>query len=130
MKICPKCELNYIADNADLCSVCAQQVKIQRIEVHDFTLDRSNDDEKFLRQIGAAWVVSYTWYNKVDKTHLNWRTVSLEWRISAFNHTQQYHANWLKQIIKMDECKLSKNHIGLSGYEIIAMARKLLQLAQ
>lgn len=127
MKLCPKCELNYIADNADLCDSCAQQAKKRQVCAHGSISMSQSDDEKLLRQMGVAWFVSYSWYNIVDRNHRNWQTVDTNWRIPAFNRTRQEHINWLKQIIQKSEKKLNNNNLGLSGHEIISMAKKLLQ---
>ncbi len=69
-----------------------------------------------------------TTYNRVEKTHTNWKNVSTyNNRISTYNRTQSYHTHWLKQIVHMNENNLDKNTIGLKGYEVIEMANKLLQ---
>lgn len=86
------------------------------------------DGGRALTTLGAAWFVSYSWYKKVDRTHTNWKNVSTyNNRIATYDRTQSYHTYWLKQIIHMNEKNLDKNTIGLSGYEVIEMANKLLQ---
>lgn len=91
---------------------------------HTFSFDGGEE----LTTLGAVWFVSYSWFNKIDTTHLNWQNVSTyDSRISTYKRTQEYHMYWLKQIIHMNECNLDKNKIGLKGSEVIAMAKKLLQ---
>ena len=81
---------------------------------------------EYLTTIGAAWFISYMWYNKVDKSHTNWKRVSTyNNRISTYNHTGSYHTFWLAQIVSMSARNLDKNTLGLRGYEIINMAKEL-----
>ncbi len=91
---------------------------------HTFNFDGG---EK-LTTMGAVWFVSYCWYNKVDKTHLNWKNISTyTTRISVYRITEAYHNYWLEKIIQMNENNLNKNTIGLKGHEVINMAKKLLK---
>lgn len=79
--------------------------------------------------MGAAWFVSYCWYDKVDNTHTNWNKVStFRNRISVYKSTQSFHTYWLRKIIGMNENNLNKNTIGLSGRRIIDMANELLNI--
>ena len=81
-----------------------------------------------LTTMGAAWFVSYYWYNAVDKEHKNWQCVSTyRERISAFNRTKHFHEYWLEQITKMNERNLDKNAIKLKGSDVINMAMSLLK---
>lgn len=43
-------------------------------------------------------------------------------RMSFYNSSKEHHASWLKQILNMNEARLDKNQIGLSGDELKAMA--------
>ncbi|MDE7106868.1 MAG: hypothetical protein K2O39_00945, partial [Clostridiales bacterium] len=82
----------------------------------------------YLNTMGAAWFVSYSWYDKVDKSHKKWANVSTyKTRLSVYKRTQSYHTYWLKQIVSMNENNLDKNTIGLSGRRIIEMASELLR---
>ena len=35
MKKCPKCEMNWIEDNEELCSVCLQEMKPVKAQIHE-----------------------------------------------------------------------------------------------
>lgn len=85
------------------------------------------DGGVYLNTMGAVWFVSYSWYDKVDVTHTNWRKVSTyNNRISVYRRTLSYHTYWLRQIVKMSENNLNRNTIGISGRRIIEMASALL----
>ncbi len=87
------------------------------------------DGGMYLNTMSASWFVSYSWYDKVDKAHTNWKNVSTcSNRLSVYKHTQSYHKYWLKQIVSMRENKLNRNTIGLSGRRIIEMASELLKI--
>ena len=48
LKKCPKCELNYITDSEDLCSVCKDNLKVkQNYETIGHTSTRHHYDEEF-----------------------------------------------------------------------------------
>ena len=80
-----------------------------------------------LSSIGASWFVSYFYYLQIDKNHKNWQKLSTcQNRISTFNSTSNYHKSWLKEICNMEESRLDKNTIGLSGFEVQDMAEKIL----
>jgi hypothetical protein len=85
------------------------------------------DGGEYLTTMGAAWFVSYSFYNLQDQTHLNWERVSTcPSRISTFNRTNQYHKFWLQQVLNMKDDNLNKNTIGLNATQIKQMARLLL----
>lgn len=90
---------------------------------HDYNFAGGN----ILANMGASWFVSYSWYCFVNKNHKNWLNISTyEGRISSFKRSVSYHNFWLQQIAHMSENKLSTNKIGLSGSDVIYMAKKLL----
>jgi len=90
---------------------------------HNFNFDGGEQ----LRKIGAAWFVSYMFYELVDRTHLNWNEVStFQLRINTFNKTREYHKYWLQQVINMNDKRLSTNTINLKPIEIKTMAKKIL----
>lgn len=90
---------------------------------HPFSFDGGDE----MCTMGAAWFVSYMWYEKKDRTHMNWTKVSTySNRISVYNRTRSHHTYWLRQILHMNESNLDKNTIGLKGYKVIEMADKLL----
>lgn len=81
-----------------------------------------------LTTMGASWFVSYMWYNKIDRTHMNWRKVkTYSSRISVFSNTVKFHKSWLNEIISMKEEKLGQNKIQLSGKTVKEMAGILLE---
>ena len=80
-----------------------------------------------LKSIGAAWFVSYCYYDHIDKTHKNWDCVSTaKTRISTYKNSVTFHKDWLKEILNMNESGLGKNVLGLSGADIKRMATDLL----
>jgi len=82
-----------------------------------------------LTRIGACWFVSYMYYKKVDNTHLNWKKVSTHpTRASNCIRNSVYHKAWIKEIVKMNPNQLEKNKLGLSGTDIICMAKVLLPI--
>ena len=90
---------------------------------HTFKFDGGEE----LTTMGAAWFVSYCYYNHIDRQHKNWQTVSTASnRISVYNRTNHYHTYWLKKVLQMDEYNLEKNTIKLSGIDVKYMAAQLL----
>lgn len=52
---------------------------------------------EILRTIGATWLVSYAYYDHVDKTHTNWNEVkTTSQRISRYERSREHHTNWLR----------------------------------
>ena len=91
---------------------------------HNFSFEGGEE----LRSIGATWLVSYAYYDHVDKTHKNWAKVSTaQMRVRRYERTRGYHEIWLKYVESMEDANLSKNTIGLTPQETKAMARKILQ---
>lgn len=83
---------------------------------------------EILSRISASWFVSYCYYNFLDANHKNWETSSTaSSRKSKYNNSKKYHLLWLQRISEMNERNLSKNEIGLKGYEVVEMAKKLLK---
>ena len=81
-----------------------------------------------LRKIGASWFVSYSYYMYCDKHQKNWEnTASLNLRLSYYKQGKSFHYQWLKYAVTMSASKLNGNRLGLSGEEIIEMAKKVLQ---
>ena len=93
----------------------------------------SFDDDRlyYLRKIGASWFVSYSYYERIDKGHVNWQDVKphvLHSRFYMFERTRSLHKEWLQEVACMNDARLSTNTIGLSGVKIKAMANELLAL--
>ena len=81
----------------------------------------------FLTLMGASWFVSYKFYMEIDDDHDNWQKVNTYDRIQVYDHTTDYHKEWLHKILLMNSENLSANHIGLSGVQIINMAKLILK---
>lgn len=82
---------------------------------------------KHLTRIGASWFVSYMYYQKVDKTHSNWKNISNPMdRAEKCNKYSIYHKVWINEIVGMNPNRLRRNQLGLSGNDIISMAKILL----
>ncbi|MBR3810119.1 MAG: hypothetical protein IKK46_07420 [Clostridia bacterium] len=84
---------------------------------------------KELTGIGASWFVSYMYYLKVDKAHLNWQNISNPMtRASKCANNSRYHKVWIDKIADMNPNRLKRNNLGLTGNDIISMANILLPL--
>ena len=82
-----------------------------------------------LTRIGASWFVSYMYCKKKDPAHLNWEKVSnFSMRASKCNKNSTYHKDWLKEIVAMNPKQLQRNKLGLTGNDIISMAKILLPI--
>ena len=82
---------------------------------------------KQLTHISASWFVSYMYYLTADRTHNNWKNVSDPMkRASRCNNNSAYHKVWINEIVGMNPNRLGKNQLGLSGTDIISMAKILL----
>lgn len=85
------------------------------------------EDGEYLTTMGAVWFVSYCYYNKIDKIHLNWQNIStVSNRMSVYRRTADFHKFWLHRVLEMNDRNLNKNTLGLSGDEVKNMAKKLL----
>ncbi|MBR2362712.1 MAG: hypothetical protein IKA80_08710 [Spirochaetaceae bacterium] len=83
---------------------------------------------EILTTMGATWFVSYSWYEKKDKTHTNWRKLSTyKNRESVFRNSRNYHQKWLHYVTSMSDANLNKNTLGLDAKEIKKMAAELLK---
>ena len=91
---------------------------------HSFDFEGGED----LTTMGATWFVSYCYYDKIDRTHKNWKKYPE--RVSIYNRTDHYHRFWLERILEMDTERLSTNTIGLTGDEVIKMAKILLNIGK
>ncbi|MEE0132728.1 MAG: hypothetical protein U0I22_02880 [Treponema sp.] len=86
---------------------------------------------EILTTMGASWFVSYAWYEKIDKTHTNWKQVStFKNRESVYKNSRHYHQKWLRYIISMIDDNLNKNKIGLDASDVKRMATELLKITQ
>jgi|GEM_PF-1908696 len=78
-----------------------------------------------LRAVGASFVVSFLYWKLVDSKHTNWRLAKTNNPISITNN-KDYWSIWIEAIVFKDPGFLGTNKIGLSGQEIINMAKELL----
>ena len=92
---------------------------------HEFNFDGC----EYLTKMGASWFVSYSYFLKKDKTHLNWQNVeTISLRTNVYNQTAEYHKYWMEQIIGMNNNLLNKNQLGLDAEAIKNMAQELLSI--
>lgn len=81
---------------------------------------------KRLRSVGASFFISYLYHNKINHSHTNWEIISKQIpRINTINNNEEFHKDWINKIINMNPSKLSNNKIGLSGLQVISMAKEL-----
>ena len=84
---------------------------------------------ELLTSMGASWFVSYCYYEYIDKTHQNWNIVKTAAnRKSVYLRTRQYHKNWLKEILKMNDGNLNRNSLNLKAPQIKQMVSGLLAI--
>lgn len=94
---------------------------------HTFTFEGGEQ----LTTMGAAWFVSYCYYDKIDKTHRNWEKIGThDNRKSVYNRTAQYYRLWLMKVLEMSTDRLSTNKIGLTGEKVKKMAQELLNMQE
>ncbi len=92
------------------------------MKVHNYNFDGG----EALRKIGAAWFVSYAYYEKRDRTHTNWmRVKTTKTRSSNYERSREYHKFWLNKVLLMNDEKLNRNTLGLNASDIKDLAKKL-----
>lgn len=94
---------------------------------HEFNFEGG----ELLTPIGAAWFVSFSYYEYIDPNHLNWKNsrfskYSVQSRISRYNSSKQYHMRWLNEVLNMQQLDKHKNFCGLHSSEIKKMAAEIL----
>ena len=89
---------------------------------HSFSFEGGD----ILSKMSATWFVSYMYYLKIDKNHINWK--KYESRIYYFNKSMLYHKFWLQKILEMNEKNLQKNKIGVAPDKVKEMAQILLKV--
>lgn len=84
---------------------------------------------EILTMMGATWFVSYSYYEKIDKTHTNWQLVkTANMSKSKYLNSRNYHKFWLEQVLSMDEDRLNTNTLQIDAYETKRMASELLAI--
>ena len=94
---------------------------------HDFNFEGG----EFLTKIGAAWFVSFAYYEYIDKKHVNWKNrkfseLSVQSRTSTYNKSKKYHIGWLNEVLNMQQLDKHQNYCGLHSNQIKAMAAEIL----
>jgi len=92
---------------------------------HTFTFEGGEQ----LTTIGVTFFVSYSYYLHVDATYRCWESIKTKTsRVSTINSSRQHHRAWLERVGQMGDANLSKNHLGLDGVKVKAMARAILEV--
>ena len=92
---------------------------------HSFSFEHGD----ILSKIGATWYTSYAYYKHCNPYHENFKKV-ITWRSRA----SQYKGNiklekyFISQITAMSAAKLSTNTLGLTGIEVLRMAKEILDV--
>ena len=82
---------------------------------------------EYLRKIGASWLISYLYFEKVDPKHLNWQNVkTVTNRKNNYNKYKSYHSDWVRENVEMNVNKLKSNTMGISGADVITMAKNMI----
>jgi len=83
-----------------------------------------------LAEIGASYLISYLYYININPEHLNYKKRSTQ-MISKIIKNQQYVRDWVNYVSELDQIKnrLASNTIGLMGYEVVDMTKKLKNLS-
>jgi hypothetical protein len=78
---------------------------------------------KELNRMGKSWFVLYKFYELEDKNVLEWRECkTVEMRRNVYERTRQYHLEWLRHIVFVNENRLETNKLGVLGFDITTMA--------
>lgn len=90
---------------------------------HSYNFEGAED----LTTMGSSWFISYLYHDRIDGNHRNWSRVArtLSTRTSAYNRSIQHHRTFLAHILQMNPTYLSRNTIGLTGEEVIKLAREI-----
>ena len=130
MKICSKCEVNYITDEQEFCVVCQPECQSTK-KSHNHKKFNNNKTEKEkiqdkLSSIGTTWVICYLYYKYIDNSFLNYKLVDTYLsRKSTCDNNEDYIIRWLIQAINKNEKLLGTNSLGVSGDEVKKMAIKI-----
>jgi hypothetical protein len=85
------------------------------------------DGGEILAKIGASWFVSYAYFERINRAHMNWSHVSTAGvRMSKYRSGRIYHKKWLQEVLIMAPVNLEKNTLGLSADRIKEMAQEIL----
>ena len=90
---------------------------------HDFGFEHG----EILGRIGATWYASYAYHRHCDPSHNNFTFVGT-WKSRASNYKGHLELEkyLMEKISEMTPQRLATNTIGLSGEEVLRMAREVL----
>jgi len=77
---------------------------------HDFKFVGGNK----LRSICATWFVSYCYHKYYDNSHSSWKNAgAVDTRIKHFDSSTDFHKDWIKEVLVMNNNLLNTNKIGI-----------------
>ncbi len=80
------------------------------------------DLNAYLRSMGVAWFISYSYYLRVNRRHTNWRNVGdVDSRISTYESGNRYYRQMLDIVGGKDFNRLARNGLGLTVQELSDM---------
>ena len=80
------------------------------------------DLNAYLRSMGIAWFISYSYYLRVDRRHINWRNVGdVDSRISTYESGNRHYRQMLVFVGGKDFNRFARNGLGLTVQEISDM---------
>ncbi len=89
---------------------------------HNYLFDGADE----LVTMGSSWFIAYKYNPKATEELCRENGLkTLDNRISVYYRSEKHHITFINEICKMDVDKLSTNQLGISGEEIIRMAREL-----
>ncbi len=91
---------------------------------HNFNFEHGD----ILSHLGASWYASYAYYRHCKPDHSNFTQVGT-WkkRESTYKRHLELEKYFIEKITEMSPERLDTNTIGLSGVDIIQMAREVLK---
>ena len=80
------------------------------------------DLNAYLRSMGIAWFISYSYYLRVDRRHINWRNVGdVDSRISTYESGNRHYRQMLDIVGGKDFNRFARSGLGLTVQEISDM---------
>lgn len=83
-----------------------------------------------LSRMGAAWFISYAYFDHIDKNHLNWKSnitkQSCASRCSKYFRCVDYHKTWLREVQNMKKLDVHANSVGIDSVRLKEMANQIL----
>lgn len=129
MKKCPKCELNYINDDEELCSVCnPSRPDVKRHNNKTFNPNKTDEErtKETIQRIGLSWAICYLYYKHIDHSFENYKLVSTyPSRQAACDKNENLISKNLMQPLNQNELLLNANTLNVNGQQVLDMAKKL-----